>query len=60
MILKINTTGKKVELVNFLLSMAIDEAKKEHIRKAFELSLRDVQQIEQFRKQMLKSYFKKF
>ena len=58
--LKIKTTGKRVELTNYILAQAIEELKqKEHIREHFGLTLNQVLDIERFRMTMIKTYLKK-
>ena len=57
--LEITTTGEKVEKVNYLISLAIDSAKENPaFLKAADLTEKDLDKIESFRKQMLKGYFK--
>ena len=57
--LEITTTGEKVEKVNYLLSLAIDAAKVNPIfLLKTEITLKDLEKCESFRKQMLTGFFK--
>jgi len=57
--LEITTTRKKIEKVNYLISLAIDSAKENlAFLKAADLTEKDLDDVESFRKQMLKGYFK--
>lgn len=58
--IKIITTGKKIELANYILAQAINALKENpNTRDAFKLTEKELNEAEIFRKQMIKSYLKK-
>lgn len=53
------TTGKKVETVNYILGQAIKSLKANpRAREALELSEKEVEEAEKFRKQMVDGYLR--
>jgi len=59
--LEFTTTGKKIEKVSWLLSLAINAARgNEKFRYINGINEKDLDQCESFRKQMVKGYFRKF
>jgi len=57
--LQITTTPKRVETVNYILGQAIKALKESsQTREAFELTEKEVEEAEKFRKDFVDAYFK--
>ncbi len=57
--IKLRTTAKKIEVVNYVLAIASESLKNsEQQREIAAISMGDVNLIESFRKQLLNEYFK--